>query len=375
MLHSGKASWSLIESWYPLLLDALRHGCIPMGVDVGLIIFDEAHHAVDNDSYNRIIQRQMRRLMIMNLTTSPIFGGNVDEAFRMIETNSRLSHRIPPPHPLQTRRIHLLPTFKHILYNALSISSPPFSTNLAALEYAAKISNDPNIKSVATNSPKKPSVHLNIALFTTIANEGRSLRDLLRAAREIVIEGSVWSSAKAYLIGIINGITITPMSYYANDIVDDQSDKTFSALVFVQRRDVVLALSHLLSHHPVTTLEFQVGPLLGASDSSHRRAFLDIARRFVKQTQNEILIDFRLGERNLIVSTSVAEEGIDVQACGCGIRWDRPMNMASWAQSRGRARRRSTFVMMFKEGIGRGGEEGCDEVGEAEAEMVGWKWG
>ncbi|KIK64483.1 hypothetical protein GYMLUDRAFT_241029 [Collybiopsis luxurians FD-317 M1] len=121
------------------------------------------------------------------------------------------------------------------------------------------------------------------------------------------------SSEKAYIIRMISGITITPVSYYPNDIVDDQSDKTFSALVFVQRRDVVLALSHLLSHHPVTTLEFQVGPFLGASDSSHRRAFLDISRRSVKQTQNEILSDFRLGERNLIVSTLVVEEGIDVQ--------------------------------------------------------------
>ncbi|KIK64497.1 hypothetical protein GYMLUDRAFT_40019 [Collybiopsis luxurians FD-317 M1] len=38
------------------------------------------------------------------------------------------------------------------------------------------------------------------------------------------------SSAKAYLIGIINGITITPVSYYPNDIVDDQSDKVSALL-------------------------------------------------------------------------------------------------------------------------------------------------
>ncbi|KIK64482.1 hypothetical protein GYMLUDRAFT_241028 [Collybiopsis luxurians FD-317 M1] len=78
--------------------------------------------------------------------------------------------------PCQTRsklaKYVYRPIFKHILYNALSISNPPFSTNLAALEYVANISNDPYIKSVATNSPKKPSLHLNMALFTTIAIEG-----------------------------------------------------------------------------------------------------------------------------------------------------------------------------------------------------------
>ncbi|KIK64496.1 hypothetical protein GYMLUDRAFT_983501 [Collybiopsis luxurians FD-317 M1] len=106
----------------------------------------------------------MRMPMIVGLTTSPIFGGN-----KQILDSAIVS-------PRQTRSklaeyVYRL-TFKHILYNALSISNPPFSTNLAALEYAANISNDPYIKSVATNSPKKPSLHLNMALFTTIAIEG-----------------------------------------------------------------------------------------------------------------------------------------------------------------------------------------------------------
>ncbi|KIK64466.1 hypothetical protein GYMLUDRAFT_414650 [Collybiopsis luxurians FD-317 M1] len=58
-------------------------------------------------------------------------------------------------------------------------------------------------------------------------------------------------------------------------------------------------------------------------------------------------MDFRLRERNLIMSTLVAEEGIDVRgACGGVIRWDRLMNMASWRARR----RRSTFVIMFEEG-------------------------
>ena len=72
--------------------------------------------------------------------------------------------------------------------------------------------------------------------------------------------------------------------------------------------------------------------------------------------------DFKLGDKNLIVSTSVAEEGIDIQACGSVIRFNPPENMVSWAQSRGRARRqRSTYVVMF----------GNDSV--AQSKLVKWE--
>ncbi|KAJ3713612.1 hypothetical protein C8R42DRAFT_727088 [Lentinula raphanica] len=412
-----------------VLLDALRHGYIIMG-DIGLIIFDEAHHAVDNDPYNRIMQefyhplppmhsglngvasrqRHLERPMILGLTASPIFGGNVDRAFQKIELN--LDCRIISPRRQRKeleQYVHR-PVFKHIIYDTPSMDKP-FSTNLASLEYVydqLNIENDPYVKSLrhqlSKTIPHHPDYNrIDQQLSKTIQNQGtfthKGLRDLIRSAQEIRDEVGAWaadwyvaeviqhgkkaaqasehimltwqSQEKAYLLDIINQIQLTPVSYDPDDIVGEQSDKVsaliqcllnekeeaeknnelFSGLVFVQRRDVVLALTELLKHHPVTKSEFNVGSLLGASDSSHRHSFLDITRKFLKNTQDEVLMDFKLGDKNLIISTSVAEEGIDVQACGCVIRWDQPPNMASWAQSRGRARRkRSTFIMMFEEG-------------------------
>ena len=67
------------------------------------------------------------------------------------------------------------------------------------------------------------------------------------------------------------------------------------------------------------------------------------------QPQSETLVEFRSGDKNLVIATSVAEEGPDIQACGNMIRCAIPENMASWAQSRGRAcRKRSSFVLMFE---------------------------
>ena len=77
-----------------VFLDALRHGYISLGRDISLLVFDEAHHAVDNHPYNRIMmefyfnlpRRDQHSLevrpMVLGLTASPIYGGNVLKAFK-----------------------------------------------------------------------------------------------------------------------------------------------------------------------------------------------------------------------------------------------------------------------------------------------------
>lgn len=78
-----------------ILLDALRHGFISLG-DISLLVFDEAHHATSKHPYNSIMQDFYFKLpprngnidtsigvrpMILGLTASPIYGGNVAKAF------------------------------------------------------------------------------------------------------------------------------------------------------------------------------------------------------------------------------------------------------------------------------------------------------
>ena len=80
-----------------VLLDALRHGYVRLGRDIGLLIFDEAHHAADKHPYNMIMrefyelcQRRSNpfaaevRPYVLGLTASPLFGGNVQRAFRYV---------------------------------------------------------------------------------------------------------------------------------------------------------------------------------------------------------------------------------------------------------------------------------------------------
>ena len=72
-------------------------------MDIGLLVFDEAHHAVKNNPYNRIMQDFYMKLdkrtrytssmdrvrpMVLGLTASPMYGGDPDAAFAYV--NARI---------------------------------------------------------------------------------------------------------------------------------------------------------------------------------------------------------------------------------------------------------------------------------------------
>ncbi|PBL04406.1 P-loop containing nucleoside triphosphate hydrolase protein [Armillaria gallica] len=416
----------IVVSTPQVLLDALRHSYIQMGRDIGLMIFDEAHHTIDKAPYNMIMKEfyfgllprdtpnldsRYARPMILGLTASPIYGGDVAKAFSKIEGNLDSVIRTPRRNREELAKHVHRPVFKHVRYDPPD--DAPFSTNLESLRQVVgtlNIDKDPYIISLRRNldrvSPRSPEHYrLDQKLSKAILKENtfthKGLHDFERTALDILFDLGTWAAdwyvstvleqakkacqgaempswqtrEKKYMLSLLNQVCVCPVSYYAYDIVEDSSKKVaelvkallqekeefeaaneaFSGLVFVTRRDAVLALTEILTHHPETKDKFKIGSLLGTSDSSYRHWFLDLTRKLLKQSQEETLSDFRIGEKNLIISTSVAEEGIDVQACGCVIRWDPPQNMVSWLQSRGRARRkRSTFIVMFQRG---GGDE------------------
>ncbi|KAJ3510188.1 hypothetical protein NLJ89_g4818 [Agrocybe chaxingu] len=410
-----------------VFLDALRHGYILMGRDISLLVFDEAHHAADKHPYNRIMAEfyfdlpprtedntaENVRPMVLGLTASPIYGGNVEKAFKTIESNLDSTIRAPRRNREELAQYVHRPIFKHVMYIR---SEDAFSTNLAALSAVLKtmnIENDPYVKSLRSQLSRaglgSPEYRrIDQKLSKVIEKESsfthKGLRDFERAADDICNDLGPWSAdwfiwqvierakkaanpydnmmvtwkptEKRYLLDILNKIVVSPVSYYPDDIADDCSNKTevliecllnekataeslndsYTGIIFVQRRDAVIALAELLKNHPATKGVFSIGVLLGTSDSSHRHSMMDITRNMV-ESQEDTIAEFKARVKNLIVSTAVAEEGIDIQECNSVIRWDPPPNMASRTQSRGRARKqRSTFTVMFEAG-GQGQED------------------
>ncbi|XP_055632857.1 endoribonuclease Dcr-1 [Toxorhynchites rutilus septentrionalis] len=63
--------------------------------------------------------------------------------------------------------------------------------------------------------------------------------------------------------------------------------------------------------------------------------------------QEEVLKRFRMHECNLLIGTSVLEEGIDLPKCNLVIRWNEPVSYRSYVQCKGRARAASAYHVLF----------------------------
>ena len=62
-----------------------------------------------------------------------------------------------------------------------------------------------------------------------------------------------------------------------------------------------------------------------------------------------MLKEFRDGDINILVSTAVAEEGVDIPKCNLVFRFNKPANFASYMQSKGRARAKdkAAYVLLI----------------------------
>jgi endoribonuclease Dicer len=301
------------------------------------------------------------------------------------------------------------PQFKLVTYTESGSSPSSSLQSLKEVVASLNIEEDPWVINQRDElrrlepGPRRERVDQNLsrALDKQSTFTHRGLRDFERAADEICAELGEWAtdwyieqvckeaasaggtfpefsfswteSERKYLLKNLARVKVAPVP---DDVLEDiprrSSEKVeklvdvllsekavfegkkmeYRGLIFVTRRDAVLALTEILARHPRTRNVFSIGSLLGESGSFRRHSFLDITRRLLRQPASKTLADFRIGELNLIVATAVAEEGLDIQACCNVVRWDFPANMVSWAQSRGRARQaHSSFVLMLSNSL------------------------
>ncbi|XP_062908403.1 interferon-induced helicase C domain-containing protein 1 [Mobula hypostoma] len=76
-------------------------------------------------------------------------------------------------------------------------------------------------------------------------------------------------------------------------------------------------------------------------------------KHMTQNEQKEVLSKFRDGEINLLIATTVAEEGLDIKECNFVIRYGLVTNEIAMVQARGRARSDdSTYALVAREGSG-----------------------
>ncbi|KAG0638925.1 hypothetical protein HOY80DRAFT_126670 [Tuber brumale] len=141
----------------------------------------------------------------------------------------------------------------------------------------------------------------------------------------------------------------------------------FAGLIFVEQRVGVSILAEILKTDPRTKDIFRIGTVVGVSEGNGRtrKAIYELVNL---KGQYETIEDFRAGKKNLVVSTSVVEEGMDIPACRLVVCFSLPPNLKSFIQRRGRARMaKSNYVLMFNGGDDQGK---IDKFKQLEMDMI-----
>jgi len=136
----------------------------------------------------------------------------------------------------------------------------------------------------------------------------------------------------------------------------------FRGMIFVDTKQSTKLLRDKIETEPALTA-YRCTPFVG-----HGKTELKDGGKFGQSSkeQTNLLAGFREGKYNLLIATSVAEEGLDVAECNLVIRYDTQFSATKIIQSRGRARRRdSRFVLI----LGRPAQQVFEETMRKEKNM------
>ncbi|CAM9357857.1 unnamed protein product, partial [Scytosiphon promiscuus] len=123
----------------------------------------------------------------------------------------------------------------------------------------------------------------------------------------------------------------------------DSGGKSFRGIVFVRQRVTTHVLAHVIASDPLLAPLFNTTCLYAASSPATASLALS------KEDTKESIEAFRSGRVNLLVATNVAEEGMDIPAANCVIRYDAVDHVVSMVQGRGRARdKESSYVVLYE---------------------------
>jgi hypothetical protein len=153
-------------------------------------------------------------------------------------------------------------------------------------------------------------------------------------------------SEKKYLANVLRNLSSASIPILIQDSLSDKAGalirllsscgQNTTGIIFVNERAMACMLYCLLSEHLDISEFFRLGMVVGTSKSSARKH--DIFEYSHHESQTKTLAKFRVGKINLLIATSVVEEGIDVPQCNLVICFDEPTNLKSFIQRRGRAR-------------------------------------
>ncbi|XP_064622182.1 endoribonuclease Dicer-like isoform X2 [Lineus longissimus] len=122
-------------------------------------------------------------------------------------------------------------------------------------------------------------------------------------------------------------------------------DEAMLGIVFVERRNVALTLNKLIQE--LCNWDENLYFVRSAHIMGRGTKGVTKESEALHKKQEETLRRFRNKDVNLLIATSVLEEGIDVPKCNLVTMFDKPQNYRSYVQSKGRARAMKSKYFML----------------------------
>ncbi|KAF8655840.1 hypothetical protein AX16_002924 [Volvariella volvacea WC 439] len=363
------------------------------GIDrVSLMIFDECHHTRKNHPYNTIMREYFQlpesdRPKIFGMTASPIWNPK-DAVKSLLTLEENLNARIigvrehnaelanHSPKPIEVTKIYPVPIegavfpspsifqcmhlYDTTIWDLLNIPwsqiQMRYYATLANLgPYAASLFLFSEIESQLTHTLAQtclPEDEMDEDVLLPLPRKSTGQVSLPNEAYEIygiILDYAPWFPPPSDPLKTPVPVSLdwcTPKIRVLVETLLSYADAGFQGIIFVEQRQIAALLSLILSNleelKGKIRCAYIVGTGLGQEGSTSTFASND--------NQRDIIQQFRKGELNLLIATSVAEEGLDFPACDLVIRFDPLQHMVGYVQSRGRARNKtSTFIIMIRE--------------------------
>ncbi|XP_061091079.1 interferon-induced helicase C domain-containing protein 1 isoform X2 [Conger conger] len=130
-------------------------------------------------------------------------------------------------------------------------------------------------------------------------------------------------------------------------------------IIFTKTRRSAIALQQWIQENKkFEDTGVKASYLIGGGDQS-------VVKPMTSKEQRDVLTKFRTGEINLLIATTVAEEGLDIKECNLVIRYGLVTNEIAMIQARGRGRAEdSSYILVEVEGSGVAERETVNEFRE-----------
>ncbi|XP_061494720.1 ATP-dependent RNA helicase DHX58 isoform X2 [Rhineura floridana] len=351
--------------------------------DFSLLVIDECHHTHKETTYNKIMEVYLEQKLksqgnlpqILGLTASLGTGGanslegaqehilqicaNLDTERIMSSDKHKfyLDTRVPRPkkqYDLSEPRPQDpfgadLKEIMNQIYSYLNV--PDLTTNFGSQIFEQQIVELE--KEGAKNFCQKTRVcalHLRKYNSALLINDTVRMIDAFKHLNEFyLLENAtkvLQNPAECYLVQIfernkVHLLALAQDQSYENPnlgklqkVLQDQFQelKSSQGIVFTRTRQSAHCLHQWVQGNQVLNdLGIKAAVLTGAGFSSQ-------TKHMTQQEQQDVIHKFRKGALNLLFSTSVAEEGLDIAECNIVVRYGLMTNEISMMQARGRAR-------------------------------------